>query len=117
LQSLAVTGEFRQANRRALAAALAATTMGATAKTPPPRSIMRRMAPRKAARRDIFTMTNDHGLRVRFLSYGGVITETDVPGSQRWTRHTGPRECVRKVKAAPLRLQPLSNTTRHNEKS
>jgi hypothetical protein len=95
LQSLAVTGEFRQANRRALAAALAATTMGATAKTPPPRSNMRRMAPRNA-RRDIFTMTNDHGLRVRFLSYGGIITETDVSGSQRWIRHTGPRECVRK---------------------
>jgi aldose 1-epimerase len=28
---------------------------------------------------DIFTITNDHGLRVRFLSYGGVITEIDVP--------------------------------------
>ena len=28
---------------------------------------------------EIFTMTNDHGLRVRFLSYGGVITEIDVP--------------------------------------
>jgi aldose 1-epimerase len=28
---------------------------------------------------DIFTMTNDHGLRVRFLSYGGVITEINVP--------------------------------------
>src|SRR6202007_1522872 len=28
---------------------------------------------------DIFTMTNDHGLRVRFLSYGGIITELDVP--------------------------------------
>jgi aldose 1-epimerase len=28
---------------------------------------------------DIFTMTNDHGLRVRFLSFGGVITEIDVP--------------------------------------
>jgi aldose 1-epimerase len=28
---------------------------------------------------DIFTMTNDHGTRVRFLSYGGVITEIDVP--------------------------------------
>ncbi len=28
---------------------------------------------------DIFTMTNDHGMRVRFLSYGGVITEIDVP--------------------------------------
>src|SRR5690348_8374393 len=27
---------------------------------------------------DIFTMTNEHGLRVRFLSYGGVITEIDV---------------------------------------
>jgi len=28
---------------------------------------------------EIYTMTNDHGLRVRFLSYGGVITEIDVP--------------------------------------
>src|SRR5271168_1006786 len=28
---------------------------------------------------DIFTMTNDHGLRVRFLSLGGIITEIDVP--------------------------------------
>jgi aldose 1-epimerase len=28
---------------------------------------------------DIFTLTNDHGLRVRFLSYGGIITEIDVP--------------------------------------
>jgi aldose 1-epimerase len=28
---------------------------------------------------EIFTLTNDHGLRVRFLSYGGVITEIAVP--------------------------------------
>jgi aldose 1-epimerase len=28
---------------------------------------------------DIYTMTNEHGLRVRFLSYGGVITEVVVP--------------------------------------
>jgi aldose 1-epimerase len=28
---------------------------------------------------DIFTMTNEHGLRVRFLSYGGIITEIYVP--------------------------------------
>jgi aldose 1-epimerase len=28
---------------------------------------------------DIYTMTNNHGLRVLFLSYGGVITEIDVP--------------------------------------
>jgi aldose 1-epimerase len=28
---------------------------------------------------EIYTMTNDHGLRVRFLSYGGVIIEIDVP--------------------------------------
>jgi aldose 1-epimerase len=28
---------------------------------------------------EIYTMTNDHGLRVRFLSLGGVITEIDVP--------------------------------------
>ena len=28
---------------------------------------------------EIFTMTNEHGLRVRFLSLGGVITQIDVP--------------------------------------
>jgi aldose 1-epimerase len=28
---------------------------------------------------DIFTMTNDHGLRLRFLGLGGIITEIDVP--------------------------------------
>jgi aldose 1-epimerase len=28
---------------------------------------------------DLFTMTNDHGVRVRFLSYGGVITEIVAP--------------------------------------
>lgn len=28
---------------------------------------------------DIYTMSNDHGMRVRFLSYGGVITEIDAP--------------------------------------
>src|SRR5579871_4988150 len=28
---------------------------------------------------DIYTMTNAHGLRVRFLSYGGVITEIHTP--------------------------------------
>jgi aldose 1-epimerase len=28
---------------------------------------------------EIFTMTNDHGLRVSFLSYGGVITAIDAP--------------------------------------
>jgi aldose 1-epimerase len=28
---------------------------------------------------DIYTLTNDHGLRVRFLSYGGVITGIVVP--------------------------------------
>src|SRR5438270_8304409 len=28
---------------------------------------------------EIFTMTNDRGLRVRFLSLGGVITDIDAP--------------------------------------
>ena len=28
---------------------------------------------------EIFTMTNDRGLIVRFLSYGGVITEIHAP--------------------------------------
>ena len=34
---------------------------------------------------DIFTMTNEHGLRVRFLTLGGVITEIDVPERARRT--------------------------------
>ena len=28
---------------------------------------------------EIYTMANDHGLSVRFLSYGGIITEIDAP--------------------------------------
>ena len=28
---------------------------------------------------EIYTMTNDHNLRVRFLSYGGIITEIEAP--------------------------------------
>ena len=28
---------------------------------------------------DIYTLSNDHGMRVRFISYGGVITGIDVP--------------------------------------
>jgi aldose 1-epimerase len=32
---------------------------------------------------EIFTMTNDHGVRVRFLSLGGVITEIDAPDRTR----------------------------------
>ena len=32
---------------------------------------------------DLFTMTNDHRLRVRFISYGGIITAIDVPDRSR----------------------------------
>jgi len=28
---------------------------------------------------ELFSLTNDHGLRVRFLSYGGIIIEIEVP--------------------------------------
>ncbi|MEA2736732.1 MAG: aldose 1-epimerase [Acetobacteraceae bacterium] len=28
---------------------------------------------------DLYTMTNQHGMTVKFMSYGGVITEIDVP--------------------------------------
>ncbi|MBV8093138.1 MAG: galactose mutarotase [Acetobacteraceae bacterium] len=31
---------------------------------------------------EIYTLTNDHGMVVKFLSYGGIITEIDVPDRQ-----------------------------------
>src|SRR5271156_1164694 len=62
-----------------VAAALAAAVTGRTANA----AATLDHAPYGTAQRgqavDIFTMTNDHGLRVRFLSFGGIITEIDVP--------------------------------------
>ena len=29
---------------------------------------------------EVYTLTNDHGMVVKFLGYGGIITEIDVPG-------------------------------------
>ena len=43
------------------------------------RSCTLRRHARTAGAVEIHTLTNDHGLRVRFLSYGGVITEIDIP--------------------------------------
>ena len=63
---------------RAIAAALAASVTGGTAAA----ATLDR-APYGTTQAgqsvEIFTMTNDHGLRVRFLSLGGVITEIEVP--------------------------------------
>jgi aldose 1-epimerase len=63
----------------AIAAALAVSVTGGTANA----AATLNRAPYGTAQGgqavEIFTMTNDHGLRVRFLSLGGVITEIDVP--------------------------------------
>src|SRR5271170_7943195 len=68
-----------QARACLIAAALAATTMGATANAAATLDHAPYGTTQGGQAVDIYTMTNDHGLRVRFLSYGGVITQIDVP--------------------------------------
>jgi aldose 1-epimerase len=63
----------------AIAAALAAATTGRTANAAATLDHAPYGTTQGGQAVDIFTMTNEHGLRVRFLSYGGVITEIDVP--------------------------------------
>src|SRR6266851_6740499 len=63
----------------AIAAALAATIAGRTADAVATLDHAAYGTTQGGQAVDIFTMTNDHGLRVRFLSLGGVITEIDVP--------------------------------------
>ena len=63
----------------AIAAALAAAISGGTAAAAATLDRAPYGTTQGGQRVDIFTMTNDHGLRMRFLSFGGVITEIDVP--------------------------------------
>ena len=68
-------------NRRgsAIAAALALSVTGGTASAAPALDRAPYGTTQAGQAVEIFTMTNDHGLHVRFLSLGGVITEIDVP--------------------------------------
>ena len=63
----------------AIAAALAAAITGGTADAAATLDQASYGTTQGGQAVDIFTMTNDHGMRVCFLSYGGVITEIDVP--------------------------------------
>jgi aldose 1-epimerase len=63
----------------AIAAALAAAIAGRTANADATLEHEPYGSTQAGQAVDIFTMTNDHGLRVRFLNLGGVITEIDVP--------------------------------------
>jgi aldose 1-epimerase len=63
----------------AIAAALAAAAAGSTANAAATLDHAPYGTTQDGQMVEIYTMTNDHGLRVRFLSYGGVITEIDVP--------------------------------------
>ena len=35
----------------------------------------------------VFTLTNDHDVRVRILDYGGILTEVDVPDRKGVTKN------------------------------
>jgi aldose 1-epimerase len=72
-------GKASAGTRRAcaIAIALAAPVAGGTAAATLDRAPYGTTQAGQAV--EIFTMTNDHGRRVRFLSLGGVITEIDVP--------------------------------------
>jgi aldose 1-epimerase len=63
----------------AIAAALAATAVGSAANAAATLDHAPYGVTQGGQAVDIFTMTNDHGLRVRLLTLGGVITEIDVP--------------------------------------
>ncbi len=64
---------------RAIAAALAVSVTGGTANAAGTLDRAPYGTTQGGQGVEIFTMTNEHGLRVRFLSLGGVITEIDVP--------------------------------------
>jgi aldose 1-epimerase len=63
----------------AIAAALAAVMTSRTANAAAPLDHAPYGTTQDGQAVDIYTMTNEHGLHVRFLSYGGVITEINAP--------------------------------------
>jgi aldose 1-epimerase len=63
----------------AIAAALASAMMSRTANADTTLDHLPYGTTQDGQAVDIYTMTNEHGLRVRFLSYGGVITEINTP--------------------------------------
>ena len=63
----------------AIASALAAAMMSRTANADATLDHVPYGATQDGQAVDIYTMTNEHGLRVRFLNYGGVITEINAP--------------------------------------
>ena len=63
----------------AIAAALAAVMTSRTANAAAPLDHAPYGTTQDGQAVDIYTMTNEHGLHVRFLSYGGVITEINTP--------------------------------------
>jgi aldose 1-epimerase len=63
----------------AIAAALAAAMAGATANAAPTLDQQPYGTTQGGQAVDIFTLTNDRGMRMRFLSYGGVITDIEAP--------------------------------------
>jgi aldose 1-epimerase len=65
--------------RLAIAAALASAMMSRTANADTTLDHVPYGTTQDGQAVDIYTMTNEHGLRVRFLSYGGVITEINTP--------------------------------------
>src|SRR5260370_5364103 len=69
----------KMVRRFGMAAAMAAAVRGGTGGAAAPLDQASYGTTQGGLAVDIFTMTNDHGMRVRFLSLGGVITEVDVP--------------------------------------
>ncbi len=73
------TGEGHLTRGLAIATLLAAAAAGGTAHAAATLDHAPYGATQDGKAVEIYTMTNDHGLRVRFLSYGGIITEIDAP--------------------------------------
>jgi hypothetical protein len=85
----------------AIAAALAATISGRTATAAATLDRAPYGTTQGGQAIDIFAMTNDHGLQVRFLSFGGVITEIDVPDRGPSLRHRARSQNLAGIRDAP----------------